>query len=815
MPVARLIRHVVLLLTVPAVMAAQSPAKPSAVQASQPVGARDPAATGLDPARLALIDNLVNDAIRQKQLPGAVVLVGRGDAVLYLKAFGSRAVEPAVEPMTADTIFDMASVTKPIVTAPSVMKLVEDGRIRLTDRVATYIPGFGRYGKGEITIRHLLTHVSGLRPDLDLADGWSGYDTAIARAIEEVPASAPGERFVYSDINFFLLGDIVSRVSGLRLDQFARRFIFDPLGMTETMFNPPASLRPRIAPTERCDSAGPPCERGSMLRGVVHDPTARRMGGVAGHAGLFSTAADVSRFCRMLLGGGQLAGRRVLSPLAVAKMTTPATPPTLLAVRGLGWDIDSPYSSNRGELLPVGSIGHTGFTGTSVWIDPLTRVYVVILTNRVHPDGKGDATSLRARVATVVGSAIADAAAMSAVRSARLTGNDFGASGTVAGRGVAATPAVEAGIDVLRADGYRLLAGKRVGLLTNQTGVARSGESTIDLLAKAPGVKLVALFSPEHGIRGQLDASVPSTRDEATGLPIYSLYGETLRPTDQMLEGVDAMVIDLQVVGARFYTYETTTSYVMEEATRRKIAVFILDRPNPINGYQIEGPMLDKDALSFTGSFPMPIRHGMTLGELARLFNAEKKIGCDLTVVEMKGWRREQWFDQTGLLWINPSPNMRNQHQATLYPGIGAIEGTNISVGRGTDTPFEQVGAPWIDGVALAADLNARHLPGVTFYPTSFTPSSSKYAGERCQGVFLIVQDRQALRPVRVGLEIAAAIYRRYPSQYKLDAAERLLGSKDTIARIRSGEDPARIAASWAADEARWRLLRAPHLLYR
>jgi uncharacterized protein YbbC (DUF1343 family) len=496
-------------------------------------------------------------------------------------------------------------------------------------------------------------------------------------------------------------------------------------------------------------------------------------------------------------------------------MTTPATPPGSAAVRGLGWDLDTGYSSNRGELMPIGSFGHTGFTGTSIWIDPLTRTYVVFLSNRVHPDGKGDVTPLRAKVATVVASAIVDPAPPAVLRSVRLTGGDFGASGAAVVRERALAQPVSAGIDVLRAGMFEPLQGRRVGLLTNNTGRSRTGETTIDLLFKAPGVQLVALFSPEHGIRGVLDSKVPSSKDEKTGLPIHSLYGETTRPTSEMLDGLDTIVIDLQNIGARFYTYETTMAWVMEEAARRKTAVVVLDRPNPINGFDIEGPVIDESQLGFTAYFRMPTRHGMTIGELARLYNGEKKIGADLTVVEMKGWRRALWYDETGFPWTNPSPNMRNLLQATLYPGIGAIEETNISVGRGTDTPFEWIGAPWIDGARLAAELNARNIPGVSFYPISFTPTSSRYANELCQGVFILVMDREVIRPVRVGLEVATALFRMYPAQYKLDDAHHLLGSRDVLARVRAGEDPARIAASWANDEAGWRLLRAPYLLYR
>jgi uncharacterized protein YbbC (DUF1343 family) len=375
---------------------------------------------------------------------------------------------------------------------------------------------------------------------------------------------------------------------------------------------------------------------------------------------------------------------------------------------------------------------------------------------------------------------------------------------------------VVSGLDVLRGESFAPLAGKRVGLLTNHTGRAKDGTPAIDLLFEAKNVKLTALFSPEHGIRGIVDENVTSTVDEKTKLPIYSLYGETRRPTAAMLDGLDAIVIDLQDIGARFYTYMTTMAFVLEEAAPRKVQVFVLDRPNPVDGWQIEGPAVDKDEIAFTSYFQsMPVRPGMTFGELAKLFNAENKIGADLTVVPMQNWHRDDWFDETGLPWFSPSPNMRNMNEATLYPGIGAIEGTNISVGRGTDTPFEHVGAPWVNGVRLAEYLNARAIPGVRFYAERFTPTSSKYANTECQGVFIVVTDRDALRPVRTGVEIAAALYKLYPSDYQIDLAARLLGSKDTIARVKNGEDPAKIADSWSAAEAKWRLLRAKYLLYR
>ncbi len=783
----------------------------SAAGGGQPVGSQVEGPK--PPQNMARIDELVADAIAAKALPGAVVLVGREDQTVYEKAYGFRATVPSQEPMTLDTVFDLASLTKVVATTTAVMTLIEQGRVRLNDPVATFVPGFERYGKGAITVRHLLTHVSGLRPDVDLHP-WTGYDAAIALAVDEVPTAAPGEQFVYSDINFFLLGDIVTRVTGQSLDGYLRRVVFEPLGMRDTSFLPAKTLLPRIAPTERCaEQDAWPCKRPDAppLRGVVHDPTARRMGGIAGHAGLFSTARDLKRFARMLINGGELDGVRALSPATIARMITPTPLPANAGTRGLGWDIDTSFSSNRGDLFPIGSYGHTGFTGTSIWIDPASKSYVIFLSSRLHPDGVGDVGVLRSRIATVAAAALSEPASPRPSAFATATADKQAASP----KPQAASPQVLPGIDVLARDGFAKLKGKKVGLVTNHTGMSRDGRSTIDLLYSAPGLQLLALFSPEHGIRGVLDTDVPSSRDERTGLPIHSLYGATRRPTDVMLQGLDTIVIDLQDVGVRFYTYYATMGLVMEEAAKRKIAVVVLDRPNPVNGWQIEGPNLDATGDRLITYFQMPVRHGMTMGELARLINSEKKIDAELTVVPAENWRRDSWYDDTGLAWVNPSPNMRNLNQATLYPGIGAIEYSNVSVGRGTDQPFEQFGAPWIDGPRLAAALNARKLAGIRFYPVSFTPTSSKYAKQACQGVFMVITNRSQLQPVRVGLEIAGALFTLFGEKYQLENTDLLLGSRDSFERVKRGEDPAAVAARWHADEARWRRLRAKYLLYR
>lgn len=363
----------------------------------------------VDADRLARIDVVVREAIAAERLPGAVVLVTHRGRTIYRKAFGLRAVRPASEPMTVDTIFDLASLTKAVATAPSVMALVEDGVVRLRDRVSRHLPGFELHGKESVTVEQLLTHVSGLRPDLPLEEEFEGRDEALRRIYAERLEAAPGETFIYSDLNFVLLGEIVRRVSGLPLDVFAAERLFGPLGMQDTSFRPSADRVARIAPTEACTRLGWPCGGPGtvMLRGTVHDPTARRMGGVAGHAGLFGTADDLARLGAMLLEEGRsAAGRAVLSPLSVARMTRPSTPAHLRDVRGLGWDIDSRYSSNRGDLFSPRSFGHTGFTGTSIWIDPETQTVVVFLSSRVHPDGSGNVVRLRGLVANLAAAAV-------------------------------------------------------------------------------------------------------------------------------------------------------------------------------------------------------------------------------------------------------------------------------------------------------------------------------------------------------------------------------------------------------------------------
>jgi uncharacterized protein YbbC (DUF1343 family)/CubicO group peptidase (beta-lactamase class C family) len=758
--------------------------------------------------RLGAVDSIIGQAI-QDGIPGAVLLVGHNGAVIYRKAYGNRALEPRREAMTLDTIFDLASLTKVIVTTTAVMQLVERGKVRLNDPVAKYLPEFAQNGKEDITLRQLLTHYSGLEPDLDLKTAWEGKETAYRMASGETPEDSPGSKFSYSDINFIVLGALVERVSGETLDAYATRHIFAPLKMTHTRFVPAAAWRAKIAPTQYDQN-----ER--MLRGVVHDPTARRMGGVAGHAGLFSTADDLAKFAQALLNGGV----GILSAASVEKMTQPEQPPSAPVLRGFGWDIDSPFSSNRGDLLPVGGYGHTGFTGTSLWIDPATETYIILLTNAVHPRGKENAIALRSKVATAVAAALPlTADEKEKLRWLSITG--YNEAQSAARRASTRNGSVRTGIDVLEEHGLDVLkvrGKKRIGLLTNQTGVDAQGQRTIDVLAQAPGVSLEAIFSPEHGVTGTLDTTdINNSKDAATGISVYSVYGATeaaRRPSSDVMKSLDAVVIDIQDAGVRFYTYETTLGYFLEAGAQSGVEVIVLDRPNPITGSFIQGPVADAGRESFTNYWTVPVRHGMSLGELAKMFNAEKSINAKLTVVPMEGWQRGDWFDSTGLAWVNPSPNLRSVTEAALYPGVALIEGTNISVGRGTDTPFELVGAPWVKGRELASYLNGRGIAGVRFVPVTFTPTASVYSEQKCEGVNIVLLDRNALDAPELGIELAAALKKMYAADFKMERMAELLVNQAAYDALVAGQDPRRTVQDWQGELEKFAVVRKKYLIY-
>lgn len=748
-----------------------------------------PKEVGLDAAQLDRIGGVVQEALDQKRMPGCVVCIGRQGRIAFLRAYGNKQIEPEPAPMTTDTVFDLASLTKPIATATSVMLLVERGQVRLSDKVAAHLPEFGQNGKDDLTVLQLLTHQSGLVADNPLSDYADGSEKSWERIFALGLENEPGAKFLYSDVSFLVLGELVRRLSGKDVHEFSQENIFRPLGMAETGYLPPEELRKRAAPTEKRDD--------HWMQGEVHDPRAYALGGVAGHAGLFSTAEDLAIYAAMMAGRGRFGETTILSEPAWREMTGPHEVSS--GVRGLGWDKKTGYSSNRGELLSTAAFGHGGFTGTAIWIDPELDLFVIFLSNRVHPNGKGLVNPLAGRIGTIAAAAIRE--------SGRLAPRDVGAA-----RSAGATLT---GIDVLVRDDFQQLAGRKVGLITNHTGIDREGVSTVERFHQAKNVELVALFSPEHGIAGKLDVSkIGNARDDERDLPIFSLYGETRRPTADMLHDVDTLVFDIQDIGARYYTYVSTMGEAMRAAAEHELRFVVLDRPNPIGGAEVEGPVLDAGKESFVGFHRLPVRHGMTVGELASMFNEELDLKLDLQVIRVENWRRSEYFDATGLLWINPSPNMRNLNQATLYPGIGLLETTNLSVGRGTDAPFELFGAPWLDGVSLARELNSADLPGVAFVPVRFTPDSSKFAGEECGGVNALITDRGALAPVRMGLEIACRLRRLYPEKWDAPAYMRLLGNDAVHQALLAGKSAAEMEADSRAGLSEFLVRRERFLLY-
>ena len=770
--------------------------------AVQMASAAEPGTMGLDTVAQQQLEQIVDGQIAEGNIPGAVILMGDADHVYYRQAFGRRATVPEPEPMTLDTEFDLASLTKVIATTTAILQLAERGRIDLDAPVAQYWPAFAANGKQAVTVRQLLAHTSGLRPDLLTLPHKPGRAGVLRAIAAETPLSAPGERVIYSDLNFVVLGELVQRITHQSLNNYCRIHIFKPLGMPDTTFLPDAALAARSAPTT-ADLLG-------MRRGRVHDPTASWMGGVSGNAGLFSTADDLARFAQMVLHDGHAGSKSILQPASIVALATPASPLSSLPWRGMGWELAAPFVANHDRMPPIGVIGHTGYTGTGLWIDLATRQFVIILTNRVHPNGDGDARPLRAQVLALLASRTA---AMSVAETARLLPWALPTL-QAAARLPTSTGPVLAGIDVLEAQQFAPLAGLRVGLVTNRSGFDAQGRRTVDVLAHAPGVKLAALFSPEHGLNTDVDALIGDTIDAATGLAVHSLYGADQRFPAGSLDGLDALVFDIQDAGVRFFTYETTLGYALEAAAARHIPLFVLDRPDPLGADRFGGPVLDSGHESFTGYFPLPLQPGMTVGELADLFNQEKRIGADLHVIPMDGYRRSMTYADTGLGWVPLSPNLRTPGQLDLYPDVALLEGANLSVGRGTPHPFEWIGAPWIDASKLASALNALDV-GAHFEALDFVPTESAFRGQLCHGVSIEVDAAQAHRPVaRLGLALLSTLYTLYPTTFDLAATRGSLGSSAVWQAIYNGAALDTLEAIEAEQDASFNVLRQRHLRY-
>lgn len=762
-------------------------AAPSA-PAAPPIAPPDPPPTPEpQPVDIPAIDELVQQALAEQRMPGAVVIIGRQSGVYFRRAYGQRALLPAPLPMTTTTIFDLASLTKPIVTASLIQWLVERGALDLDDPVARYLPAFGVGGKEAVSVRQLLEHTGGLPIVNSLRDYQDGPERAFERVFAQRLENAPGQNYLYGDLSYIVLGALVERLAGERLDALAKRVLFEPLGMRETGYLPPHAELSRIAPTEIADERPVP-----LIHGEVHDPRAWLLGGVAGNAGLFSTADDVARFARMLLGEGELDGVRVLSRASVQELTRPEHVPG--AVRTPGWDVTSAYSKARGRSLSARAFGHGGYTGTSLWIDPGLDLFVAFLSNRVHPKPEKSVVALEGAIADAAVAALAPAPPA-----------------------CLAPPApVRAGIDVLASRGFDSLRGRRVGLVTHRAAIDALGRTTLDVLASAPDVQLTSIMTPEHGFDASAEGKIADSFDTRRALPVYSLYGATHEPTARMLRDVDVLVVDLVDVGTRYYTYMSTLHQTLRAAAKFQLPVVVLDRPNPLGGVAVEGPLLEMAHENFVNYHPLPVRHGMTAGELAELINEERGIGARLEIVPAGGWQRTMLHGDTGLRWQNPSPNLRDFEAALLYPAIGLVESTHVSVGRGTDRPFHVIGAPYIDAEAFLRALRAAELPGVAFSEVTFVPDAAPHQGKECHGVSATITDPLAFRPVLTGLTLARVLGRQHPKQWQAHGRTliRLVGNRAVVEALAGRAPMAEIERSWQAELDAFRERRARHLLY-
>ncbi len=725
---------------------------------------------------------VLHTAIEGRAFPGCTFQVGSEDQPLWTAAFGHHDYSGRT-PVTLDAIYDLASVTKVAGTTAVFMRLVALEKVRLDDPVSRWIPEFvadiddpqQRAQRQRVTVEQLLTHSSGLGPWRPFYREVDSYAELIAAACQVPLVAEPGESHRYSDIGLMIAGEVAARAGGRSLPELERELVFDPLEMSDTWRCPPAELLPRIPPTEE------DADSGEFVHGVVHDENARAGEGRTGHAGLFSTAKDLGKLAAELLRAAQ--GRSCLFPRQVVdQFFEPRRVGN--TQRAVGWNI---VPDSGGQIL-----SHTGFTGTSLQLDLRRQRYIVLLSNRVHPTR--------------------DNQQIGRVR------REFRAAVERQFASIPSPPAIERQFTEL----LQTLEGKRVGLLTNHSSVDAEFRFLADRLHASPQVTLVCFFAPEHGLRGDRQAGqkVEDYEDDATGLPVYSLYSQRRIPTPEQLAEIDVLLCDLQDVGARFYTFVWTVVSAMEAASLENTQVVIFDRPNPIGLAHVEGAPTRLNAgligPIWSGQpFGVPTRHGMTVGEIATLVNeAWATNRADLTVVRVPDYTRSTRFVDTGYPWVMPSPNMPTLDTATVYPGTCIFEGTNLSEGRGTTRPFELIGAPFVQPHHVAAHLNDAGLPGVRFREAWFTPTFDDHAGQLCGGVQVHVTDPDTFQPVRTGLVMLKAFCELYPEQVTVTSfASRLMGIPDLHRRIRT-ESVESLIDDWQADLLEFQQLRQPHLLY-
>jgi uncharacterized protein YbbC (DUF1343 family)/beta-glucosidase-like glycosyl hydrolase/CubicO group peptidase (beta-lactamase class C family) len=740
------------------------------------------------------LDRILDGFVEEGAFPGGVVAVGHRGALVHLHPFGRFSYDDDSPKVEADTMYDLASLTKVVAATTMAMILFDEGRLDLDEKVQDFLPLFQGPGKDKVTVRHLLTHSSGIEGWAPLFQELQGPDAFLRRIQAMDLVYEPGTDFKYSDLGMILLGEILARVAGQPLDEFVRERVFEPLGMTDTLYLPGEDLVPRIPPTEVDEW------RGRVVRGEVHDENTFALGGISAHAGLFSTARDLSQFVQMLVNGGVLEHHRIVSRGTVELFTRRAG--VTDSSRALGWDTKSPEGSSAGSYFSPRSFGHTGFTGTSIWVDPDRELFVILLTNRVHPT-RENKLIYRARPA------VADAVVNALTDEYReLPVPEPGA-------------VVEVGLDRVAAGEDFGLRGKRLGLIVHAASVSSDGRHAIDVLRDAE-LDVVRLFTPEHGLRSRAAAGeiVESGSDPDSGLPVVSLYGEHRKPTKKDLKRLDAVVFDLQGAGVRFYTYVSTLILALEAAAEHDLEFVVLDRPNPLGGERVEGPVsAPRDVVpeSFVNLAPGPLVHGLTLGEMARFVNQRLTRPARLSVVPMKGWQRGMTWEDTGRAWVPPSPNLRSPEAAIAYPGVCLLEATNVSAGRGTASPFLNFGAPWLDPSELRISATGFDLEPVTFTPTA-SPAAPhpKFVDQQCSGMEVRVTDVDAAEPYRLGVELLAALMSRDDFEWEDDGAAliRLLGTRTVLDDLRRRRSVEQIIDADRADHESWRRERESALLY-
>jgi uncharacterized protein YbbC (DUF1343 family)/CubicO group peptidase (beta-lactamase class C family) len=673
-------------------------------------------------------------AVSDSRAPGAVAYVGTPEKELLFEAVGFRQRVPVSHPTEKDTIYDLASLTKVLATTTAVLMLHDQGKIDLDQPVSELvpIPAFGRF-----TVRHLLTHTSGLPAILPLYKEVTTMNEALQRIAAAPLDWKPGARRRYSDLGFMILCKAVELTGRDAFDAFCRTHIYEPLGMTRTGFKPSKDWIKHCAATEQCPW------RKKMMIGEVHDENAWAVGGVSGHAGLFGTAEDLARFCRGLLGGKLIAEKTLAAVRKIGQV--PVYP-----WQGLGWWLDPWMAGSSGFLPSRAALGHVGFTGTSVWMDCDTGLFAILLSNNCHPSRTTrDNKTLR----QVFHAALAECF-------------------------YPKTWNTHTGLDRLMWDDFAGLRGKKVALLANNAAVDQLGRPILDVFALAPDVQLARIYSPEHGLRGQAEAG-EKVASEAGTTPVTSLYGAQKRPKTEELKGIDCFLIDLPDVGSRYYTYPATMKECLAACAESHVHVRILDRPNPVGGTILEGPIAEQIGSPVCWAH-VPVRHGMTLGEIARfLHETDAGIGgLKITVERVDAWLRERRFDACSLPWAAPSPNIPDAETALAYVGMCLFEGTNLNEGRGTERPFRQIGAPWLDAKAVIKALPESVRTGFALEALPYTPRAipgkaahPRFQDTACRGISLSVSDADACRPFSLAIALIAAIRRRHPKDFQWESS--------------------------------------------